>query len=131
MAENYQKKVLVIEDEDPLLKVIQKKLLGSGFEAIAKRDAESAIEYLNSEAKLPNLIWLDYYLPGIDGLEFLKEIKKVSRLQRIPVFVISNTASQEKVSAMMKLGVVRYYVKPEKRLEEIIREISEFLNQGG
>lgn len=131
MEEKRKKVVLIVEDETPLLLAIQKKLRNSGFETISAKDGKQALDYLLSLENLPDLIWLDYYLPTMDGLEFLSRIKKRSKLKNIPVIVVSNTAGPEKLSAMMALGANRYFVKAEKRLDEIIKEINSLMTKGG
>lgn len=118
---------MIIEDEQPLLDAIQKKLSKSGFKTIPVGDAEQALHILDKREKLPDLIWLDYYLPGMSGLDFVSRLKKDDKLSTIPIFVISNTAGPEKVSTLMGLGVDKYFLKAEKRLEEIIEEIQSFL----
>lgn len=130
MADEPNRVVMIIEDETPLLLAIQKKLEHSGFETITARDGKQALDYLMNLKELPSLIWLDYYLPSMSGLEFLTEIKKHPRLAKIPVFVVSNTASPDKVETMMELGAHKYFLKAEKRLEEIIDEINKFIDGG-
>ncbi len=119
--------VMIVEDEQPLLDAIQKKLNKSGFKTIPVNDAERALHILEKREELPDLIWLDYYLPGMSGLDFVSRLKKDDKLSTIPIFVISNTAGPEKVSTLMGLGVDKYFLKAEKRLEEIIEEIQSFL----
>lgn len=123
--------ILIIEDETPLLLAIQKKLQNSGFETVTVTDGKQALDYLTNLDRLPDLIWLDYYLPTMDGLEFLSIVKRKSKLKNIPVVVVSNTAGPEKVTAMMALGAKQYFVKAEKRLDQIIQEIKSFMIKGG
>ena len=130
MTQNQGTLIMVIEDETSLLLAIQKRLEKSGFSTITASDAEQAMDYLNNKNKPPDLIWLDYYLPGKSGLQFLTEIKKDPMFCNIPVFVVSNTAGPNKVDAMVELGANKYFVKAEKRLEEIIDEIRKIIKKG-
>ena len=70
-------------------------------------------------------IWLDHDLLGDeDGLDFITKFKaNGSKWSKVPVFVVSNTASSELVKTYAKLGVKKYYVKAEHRLENIIKDI--------
>ena len=122
--------VMVVEDELPLLLAIRKKLEHSGFAVVTATDGKQALDDLTRMMPPPDLIWLDYYLPSMSGLEFLTNLKKDDRLKDIPVFVVSNTAGPEKIAAMMGLGANRYFLKAEKRLEEIIGEIHAFIRKG-
>ena len=124
------KSILIVEDEEPLLLAIQHKLEDAGFETIPTRDGKEALARLTGTEPLPDLIWLDYYLPFMNGLEFLTRIKSEERLKQIPVVVVSNTAGPEKVNAMLDLGVDAYFVKAERRLNEIIKKVQSIVNGG-
>ena len=127
MTKDAKKRVLVVEDEQTLKLAIQKKLEKCGFEVLAVTSAEEALELLQNPKNKPDIIWLDYYLPAMNGLDFLTKIKENPTWTAIPVFVISNTAGPEKVASMMALGVNKYFIKAEKRLDEIISEINKLL----
>lgn len=124
MAKSREYTILVVEDEVPLLNVIKKKLELSGFTVVSAREVEQALEYLKTIKDI-HAIWLDHYLLGEkDGIDFVGELKKEnSSFRSIPVFVVSNTASIDKVSTYMELGVTRYYTKANYRLDEIIADI--------
>lgn len=124
------KTILVIEDERPLLEAIRTKLDKNGFEVVTARSVEQAFNHLEDIEEV-HAVWLDHYLLGKeDGLDFVSRCKSDgSKCQRVPIFVVSNTASSDKVQAYMKLGVNKYYVKAEKRLDDIIEDIrSELTN---
>lgn len=124
-------KALIVEDEPSLLLAIQKKLHEAGFEVVAARDGEEALSALEQSERVPNLIWLDYYLPKMNGIEFLSAVKKQPRLRDIPVIVVSNTAGPEKVSSLLAMGADRYFVKAEQRLTDIISEAKAIAGGGG
>ncbi len=114
-------KILVIEDEIPLLTAITTKMSKSDLEAKGVRSVEDAKKTI--KAFIPDLIWLDHYLFGQeDGIDFLKYIQKDERLKNIPVFVVSNTCSNNNYCEYMELGISKYYVKSSAKLEEIISE---------
>jgi DNA-binding NtrC family response regulator len=125
-----EKVILVIEDERPLLEAIKTKLEKSGFEVVTARSVEQAFNHLE-DIEVVHAVWLDHYLLGKeDGLDFVSRCKADgAKCQRIPIFVVSNTASADKVQAYMKLGVNKYYVKAEKRLDDIITDLKEELNK--
>ncbi|MAZ40505.1 hypothetical protein CL654_00080 [bacterium] len=124
-----KKTILVVEDERPLLEAIHSKLTKSGFEVVTARTVEEALDGLKKGDV--QAIWLDHYLMGKEtGLDFLSEIKTDgSPLKNIPVFVVSNTASEDKVRSYLHLGIEKYFVKAEKRLDEIISEINVLLGE--
>lgn len=120
-------KVLVIEDEELLLQVITRKLSSVGFEAISCMSAKQALDYLKSMTEPPDVIWLDYYLEDMNGLDFMRELRKEPKFKDIPVVVVSNSASEEKKSAMLALGATSYILKAEHRLDEIVESIKDIV----
>jgi CheY-like chemotaxis protein len=118
---------MVIEDESLLLQAISKKLDAVGFEGVLCLNAKEAIKYLQGSGELPDVIWLDYYLPDMSGFEFLSEIRRNERWKKIPVVVVSNSASEKKKSAMLALGVKKYILKAEYKLSDIVEIIKEII----
>lgn len=120
---------MVVEDEELLLQAITKKLTLSGMEVLSCSGGQQGLDYLNTLGKLPDVIWLDYYLKDMDGLAFMHAIKTNPKWFNIPVFVVSNSASPEKVHNMMALGAKKYVLKANYRLDELIHMLEEFLEK--
>ncbi|MFZ2192680.1 MAG: response regulator [Candidatus Moraniibacteriota bacterium] len=115
--------VLVVEDEKPLQQAIKIKLEKNNFDPVTARSVEQAINFLKDLEKV-DIIWLDHYLLGKDnGLDFVAKVKNNIAWKKIPIFIVSNTASQEKVRSYMQLGIEKYYVKANYRLDDIIEDI--------
>lgn len=119
--------IMVVEDEVLLLQAITKKLKLSGIDVISCSSGKQAIDYLESLDELPDGIWTDYYLKDINGLALMQTLKDNARWANIPVVVVSNSASPEKVSNMLALGVKKYILKAEYRLDEIIAMMLELI----
>ena len=123
-----KKCILVLEDEKPLLTAIKKKLELEGFEVVTARKVEQAEQYLDDLEKV-DLIWLDHYLLGKkSGLDFVAKVKTDEKWKMVPIYVISNTATPEKVQAYLSLGVNKYYTKADYRLDDIIKNIKRDIN---
>jgi len=129
MLEN--KNILVLEDEKPLLEAIKQKLEINNFSVVTARSVEQAINYLKDIKKI-DVIWLDHYLLGKEnGLDFVVKIKEDnSKWKNIPVIVVSNTVSPEKITTYLRLGINKYYTKADYRLDQIIEDINKFLEKG-
>ena len=129
MGTRERRTVLIIEDERPLLEVVQIKLEGSGFDVITARSVAQALDFLGSLGGV-SAIWLDHYLLGQhDGVEFVRQVRQGdSRYQSLPIFVISNSASEETKAAYRELGGEGYYVKSDFQLDEIINDIRSVLH---
>ena len=114
---------MVVEDEMALQNAIKDKLEKSGFGVLTARSVEEAIQKVADSSF--DAIWLDHYLLGeASGLDFVAKCKEDdSSCKNIPIFVVSNTASPDKVQAYLKLGINKYYVKAELRLDDIINDI--------
>lgn len=126
-------KVLVIEDEALLLKVIKEKFESKGVEVVTAVSSMQAIDYLlnlNEVGEYPNAIWLDYYLKDSDGMLFMKELKKNKKIASIPVMVVSNSASESKVKGLLAMGAKKYLVKAEHRLDDLINQIISLIKGG-
>lgn len=118
-----RKTILIVEDERPLLEVVQIKLEGSGFDVVTARSVGQALQFLQEVPKT-DAIWLDHYLLGEqDGLDFVGKVKELEAWKDIPIFVISNSASEETKQSYLKRSVSGYYVKSDFRLDEIIDDM--------
>lgn len=124
-----KKTVLVIEDERPLAHAIQTKLEQHDFIVITARTVNQGLDYLEN-VKVIDAIWLDHYLPGEKtGLDFVAELKSSgSKWKDLPIFIVSNTASSGNVKSYLRLGVSKYCVKAEHRLDQIVIDLQDFLN---
>ena len=121
---------MVVEDEVLLLQAITKKLKLSEMDVLSCSSGQQAIDYLSNIDELPDAVWLDYYLKDMNGLAFMQEIKNNPKWENIPVLVVSNSASPEKVHNMLGLGAKKYILKAEYRLDEIIAMIRDFIANG-
>jgi CheY-like chemotaxis protein len=118
---------LVVEDELPLQEAVKKKLEISGFKVVTARSVAQAEEYLKEIEKI-NVIWLDHYLVGKEnGLDLVIKVKGNNKWKSIPIFVVSNTASPDKVKSYISFGVSKYYTKADYRLDQIITDIKKVL----
>jgi CheY-like chemotaxis protein len=123
-----QPTIMVVEDETLLLQAITKKLKLSGLDVVSCASGQQALDYLESmDEKLPSAVWLDYYLKDMNGLAFMQTVKTNPKWSNIPVVVVSNSASPEKVTNMLALGARKYILKAEYRLDEIIQMMRDLI----
>lgn len=131
MDEKKLSKVLVIEDEALLLKVISKKFETIGVETVSCVSSTQAVDYLTSLSEIndfPDVIWLDYYLKDSDALDFMQKLKEHPEIPDIPIVVVSNSASEEKVKSLLALGADKYLLKSENKLEDLVKQIKQIIN---
>ena len=106
-----EKKILIIDDEEDFCYFVKKNLEAiSDYEIITATRGRKGIQL--ARKKKPDLILLDIMMPGIDGLEVLKRLKKSEKTQNIPVIML--TAKDEDESKIRALGSFcdDYIVKP-------------------
>lgn len=127
--QNVQPIIMVIEDEKLLLEAITKKLELSGAQVQAYTNAEDAVSVFAKGSPIPDAIWLDYHLEGINGMEFVERVKSNNEYKKIPIMVVSNSADEDKIKGMLSLGVDRYMLKAKHRLEDLVNEIIEMANK--
>ena len=122
-----KKTVLIVEDEKPLQNAIKIKLEKHGLATLTARTAEQALGHIE-DVDIDG-VWLDHYLLGQhDGLYIVGQMKSEdSKWKHIPIFVVSNTATEDKVNTYLKFGVEKYYTKAENKLEDIIADVSSTL----
>ena len=118
---------MVVEDEELLLQALTKKFKLAGLDVLSCSSGQQAIDYLNNLDNLPDAISLDYYLKDMNGLAFMQQVRDNPKWANIPVIVLSNSASPEKVTNMLALGAKKYLLKAEYRLDEIIVIIRELI----
>lgn len=95
-------KILVLDDELEISKILEKFLRNNGFEVIATNEASKALEIVNSQQKL-DLMILDIKMPKMNGIEFLQELDK-NKIQ-IPAVILSGSmGGQENIDALKQLG---------------------------
>lgn len=145
-----KKIILVIEDEKALLNVVNSRLGKKGFKVLTARSvdqvfnaglAENGVEAIASDSimkaldYLENLenvdaIWLDHNLIGKEnGIDFIKKLKaNGGHWKKIPIFVVSNSEGSATIKSYFNLGISKYYIKSNHKLDEIIKDINLFLD---
>lgn len=119
-----KKKILIVEDDQFLHKILAMKVKAEGFEAISAYDGEGALKKVK---EIPDLILLDLILPQMSGFEFLGEIKMDSQLKNIPVIVLSNLGQDEDIERAKSLGAQDYLIKANFSIDDVIKKAKEWL----
>lgn len=115
------KKILLVEDEEIMVDLLQKKLTKEGYQISIARDGEEGLEAMK-KAKF-DLILLDIIMPKMGGFEVMKEMQKDPELKKIPVIVISNSGQPVELDQAKKLGAKDWLIKTEFDPQEVIDKI--------
>jgi len=121
-------KILYIESDLIMLKVISKILEKKGYQVSCAEDGKKAFELLDSQ--LYDLVITDIILPHKNGLEIISKIKDDQKLRHIPVIVISSVGNEETVTEAFRLGVDDYIRKPILSGELLLRIENLITNKG-
>ena len=125
---NQKESILIVEDDKFLRELLVRKLKIAGFRISTAIDGRDGLKKIKEA--LPRLILLDLILPGIDGFEVLKQIKKDSQTNKIPVIILSNLGQKEEVEKGLQLGADDYMIKAHFTPDEIIARIKKLLGKG-
>lgn len=118
-------KILIIEDDFNLAKLISNELTKNKYEVILATDADEG--FFKAFKEKPDLIILDILLPDKSGFEFLKKIKKMSELKVIPVVILSNVGQDREIRLGLRLGAVDYLVKADFTINDLMKKIKKIL----
>ena len=119
------KKIIVVEDEDVLVKALSIELLGAGFEVMSALDGEAGLALIQKEE--PDLVLLDLTMPKLPGFEVLKKLKEEANTKHIPVVILSNLGQDEDKKKGLELGAVDYFVKSSTDLSLLTEKIKKIL----
>jgi two-component system response regulator AtoC len=103
-------RILIVDDEPFNVDLLEQELEDQGYDTLAAADGEAALALLDDET--PDLILLDWMMPGLDGLDVLKRLKDEPRWSRIPVIMLTARTSTEDKVRGLDAGADDYVTKP-------------------
>ncbi len=115
------KKILLIEDEEIMVDLLQRKLTAEGYEISVARDGQEGLGKMK-EVK-PDLILLDIIMPKMGGFKVMEEMKKDRELKKIPVIVVSNSGQPVEIDKAQELGAKDWLIKTEFDPQEVINKV--------
>lgn len=105
-----KQKILVVDDEQHIVELLQFNLEQAGYQVYTALSGEEAVK--TCEARLPDLVLLDLMLPGIDGLEVCRQLKKNPQTSAIPIIMLTAKGDEIDKVLGLELGADDYIVKP-------------------
>ena len=103
-------RVLVVDDEPDLLELVHYNLAKAGYDVACVMSGEEALAHVRSSP--PDLIVLDVLLPGLDGLEICKALRRNPTTAGIPIVMLTARSEDADVVAGLELGADDYLTKP-------------------
>ncbi|HEX9184010.1 MAG TPA: phosphate regulon transcriptional regulator PhoB [Burkholderiales bacterium] len=102
--------ILVVEDEPAIQELIAVNLEHAGHHAIRAKDAESALDVVKSA--LPDLMLIDWMLPGMSGVALARQLRQEDRTRQIPIILLTARSAESDKIAGLEAGADDYVTKP-------------------
>ncbi|MBU1131098.1 response regulator [Patescibacteria group bacterium] len=118
-------KILIVEDDEFLLRMYVAKLEMEGYKIVTAVDGEKGVRLAVKEK--PDLILLDLLLPKKDGFQALKELKANAATRSIPVIILTNLSQKKDIDRCFSLGIKDYLIKAHFVPSEVIIKIKRIL----
>jgi len=113
------KKVLIVEDDNDLVRLLKYNLEKEGFKVSYATDG--AVALAEARRDPPDLVILDLMLPGLDGLEVCRQLRRIDRFTRTPVLILSARNEEADRVVGLEVGADDYVTKPFSTREVIAR----------
>ena len=110
-----KRKILIVDDEPDFLEVMSTRLEANDYEVTTAANGEDALNYIKNNK--PDAVLLDILMPGIDGLEVLRRIRKMD--DSLPVYIITAFSTDDRFKAANKLGASGFIVKTDDLAKEV------------
>jgi DNA-binding response OmpR family regulator len=117
--------VLVVEDDDDLIKLITRVLEHDGFEVMTATDGQSGLAQASARPK-PNLIISDIMMPDMDGLEMVRQIKQDPSTKPTPVIFLTAKDTPRDIVEGIRAGARHYMTKPF-RVQDLLEKVRAIL----
>jgi putative two-component system response regulator len=127
MANDKKLKVFLIDDDDIHLTTAE-LFLKDEYEIHKAHSGKEALDYINDNNFIPNLILLDIVMPDMNGWEVFKRMRETGSLKNVPIAFLTSIAEEEERKKAYRIGVADYIMKPfnmtelKARIKEIIRK---------
>jgi CheY-like chemotaxis protein len=120
------KKVLLIDDDRFLLDMYAIKFSKAGYE-VKTADSTAAALKIVKDGNAPDIILCDIVMPGMDGLEFVAELRKEGLASQAIVIMLTNQGSSDDIARAKKLNVDGYIVKATTIPSEVLTEVEKIV----
>ncbi|MBU0722436.1 response regulator [Patescibacteria group bacterium] len=120
-----KKKILLVEDDQYIVRAYKDGLMRAGFEVLIASDGNEALEKIKKD--LPDLILLDLIMPVKNGFEVLEELKMNGETKKIPVAILSNLGQDSDIKKGKALGAIDYLIKSNFSMKEVVEKVKFYI----
>ena len=122
------KKILLVEDEDFIRELYTRQLTKAGFLVKSAVDGQTGLNMLNSETF--DLLLLDIMLPGMNGLQLLREFKTQNPNSKMITILLTNLGQEAVIKEGFELGAQAYLIKASYTPDQVVNEVKNALSGG-
>ncbi len=120
------KKILIIEDELPMLKALSDKFEREGFSVLEARNGEEGLKAALENK--PDLILLDLFMPVMDGKAMMAKLRRDEWGKQVPIIILTNLNPDDTtLNEIMASGPSYYFIKSKWKLEDLIAKVKKEL----
>lgn len=119
-----KKFVLIIEDEEKMVRILESRIARGGFNIEVARNGQEALDFCLKQK--PDFVLLDLLLPRLSGMDFLRQIRKIYDEDKLPILVLTNLVDDRLMREARELGTINYFVKSNIKLADIVEIIEKY-----
>lgn len=121
-----KKKILVVEDEEPMLVILRDSLVEAGFAVVTAKNGEEGLAKAYQER--PDLVLLDVVMPKMDGMTMMKKLRIDPWGKAVPIIFLTNlTADTATKNEVASKEPAQYLVKSDYTIDEVVNRVKVFL----
>ncbi len=123
------KKILIVEDEPALIRVLSDKFTNEGFSVLEAKDGLTGLKVALEEK--PEVILLDILMPELDGMEMMRRLRDSNSYgKNVPIVILTNLDADEKITwAVAKDEPAYYLIKSNVDMDEIVNKVTQSLSE--
>lgn len=122
-------RLLTVDDSSIVRKIIRTAARTLEMELDEAQNGFEALEKINQNDGKYDLILLDCNMPGMNGLEVLREIKNNEKFEDIPIMMVTTESGKDTILEAIRMGAVNYMIKPF-TIEELMKRILQCIGRG-
>jgi DNA-binding response OmpR family regulator len=124
-ASPHKPQILIVEDDQFMLKAHEIKFTHEGFDIWFAKDGDEALAFLSRER--PDVVLLDLMLPRTSGFDVLATIRKNNTWKDVPVIVMTNLGQPQDIERAKLLGASDYLIKANTKISDVVKKVREYL----
>lgn len=122
------KKILLVEDEQFIRELYARELTKAGFQVTSAQDGQSGLDLLKQQ--IFEVLLLDIMLPGMNGLQLLREYKTQNPNSPMITILLTNLGQEAVIKEGFELGAQAYLIKASYTPEQVVNEVKSILSGG-